>query len=478
MGKLFYSLFISTFIIIFSYAASSTMSGTSVQGTATQGIISTQSESSVGGTTNSESGSQSQQAEEIQNSETQQEIENLKEQYIQKEVQGISTQVSDIESLYMSKIGLSKVKGRLRQFGYNFFKGYKVTGLTSVGDKYILGPGDFLLLYIWGDPVDILGLNGFYRLVIDREGKVFIPHLGVFYVWGLSVAKAKNLFYDFFKKKFKNFQIELSLGKLRTFPVYVSGFVNKPSVVQVTGINTVLDALALAGGISKNGSLRNIILRRATGEKQKIDLYDLLVEGKPINITVKQGDSIYVGPIGKTAAIYGEVKRPAIYELKENATINDLIKLAGGLNPSAYEYNVKLYRYENNQLIIKDGSLKDKKFMESYIKDGDLIKIEEIKNIIENKVEIKGHIKYPSIYSINEVNTLRKAIKLAGFLDDTNLYYAEIIRKQKSGNYKVIEFKPIDILNNKKDIKLKPLDTVVFYPEFIYKPIKISGEIK
>ncbi len=372
--------------------------------------------------------------------------------------------LSNIEKIYNERIGKEIKEEKLKQFGHDFFKNYKVYEMGPVGDDYVLGPGDIVLLYLWGDPVDILNLKGVYSLYIDREGKIYIPNLGVFYIWGLTVSKAKKLLYDFFSKKFKNFEIEISLGKLRTFPVYVSGFVNKPSVVMATGINTVLDVLSMAGGISKNGSLRKIKIVRKTGEEKTIDLYDLLIKGKPINVRVKEGDSIYVYPIGKTVAISGRVKRPAIYELEEKEdNIKTLINLAGGLLASAYSYNVKLYRYENNMLILKEGALNDRYFLDTKLKDGDYIKIERILNIVQNSIKIEGYVTYPGEYPIEKTPTLKDAILKAVPFVDTNLYYGEIIRTEEGKPPIYMTFTPEDVLNGKSNIELKPLDVIRFY---------------
>ena len=370
--------------------------------------------------------------------------------------------VSAIENLYNFR--LTNKKSKLRQFGYKLFENYKLYKVGSIGDNYILGPGDTILLYLWGDPVDILRLQGFYTIEIDREGKIYIPNLGVFYVWGLSLKDVKKLLNDKFAKKFKNFRLELSLGKVREFPIYVSGYVNKPGSILVNSTQSIIDALAIAGGISKNGSLRNIVLTRSNGKKVKIDLYELLIKGKPIKIRLKEGDTIYVNPIGKTSAIYGSVKRPAIYELNEGEDdINTLIKLAGGFLANTYAYNIKLYRYENNELKILEGDLNNEDFLNMELLDGDYVKTERISQIIENAIKVTGYVKYPGIYPIETTPTLKIAIEKVELLIDTNLYYAEIVRKEEGKPPVYMTFSPQDVLDGKYDLKLNPLDTIRFY---------------
>jgi len=159
---------------------------------------------------------------------------------------------SKLEATYNSRMDAISKDITVYQFGYDFFnKEVKTDFLLPVGDNYKLGPGDTLSFYLWGDPIDILGLNGFYSLEIGRDGKVFIPSLGAIYMWGMNVSDAKDTLRKLLSKKFKKFEIELTLGKIRNFPIYVSGEVGKQGILFVNGTNSILDALTLAGGITK-----------------------------------------------------------------------------------------------------------------------------------------------------------------------------------------------------------------------------------
>ncbi len=369
---------------------------------------------------------------------------------------------SSIEQMFSQNFeGIS-----IKQFGYDFFKRKVVSEYLPVGDNYTVGPGDTIAVYLWGDPVDILGLEGFYTLTIDREGKIYIPSIGVFYVWGLTVSKVKETIKKALSKKFKKFELEVTLGKLREFPVYVSGFVNQPGTVLATGVNSVLDVLTLAGGVSKTGSLRDIVLRRLTEDGIKeihIDMYDLLVHGKPVDTRIKEGDTILVKPIGKVVGVSGVLKRPAIYEIREEESLKDVINLAGGTLPSVNKYNVKIIRYENNQIKMKEGTL-NKDFIDSiHLKDGDLVKIEPIISLITNKVTIEGYVKYPGDYSLKENSSLRKLLKKAEIFVDTNIYYGELERKEPGKKTQYLTFIPKDILQGKTDIHLKAYDRIKLY---------------
>ncbi len=391
--------------------------------------------------------------------------------------------LSNIEKSYKERLDTMDVQQDnepLIQFGYKFFKEKPVSLYTPVSKDYAVGPGDQINVYLWGDPVDILNLQGFYTLEVDRDGKIFIPNVGVFYVWGLNVKQIKRIITKALSKKFKNFEVEVTLGKLREYPVFVSGFVEKPGIIMIRGNATVIDALVLAGGISKSGSLRKIYIRRKVKGKIRtkvLDLYDLFVRGIPVDEYVRENDSIYVPPIGKTVAVTGAVKRKGIYELKDEKTAKDVLLLAGGLLPSVNITGIKINRVKNNSYIIKDTDIS--KISSYKIKNGDLIYVEKLNNFIDLKVEAKGHIKYPGIYPFKNGLTLKQFMSKVGLLPDTNLYYGEILRKiTETNRYEVINFVPLEILKGIKDIKLKKFDVVTFYPDWIYKPIVVSGFIK
>jgi polysaccharide export outer membrane protein len=371
----------------------------------------------------------------------------------------------------------------LKQFGYDFFtknvKNVIIPGNISVGKKYILGPGDELFVYIIGQ-IPGVDLSQFpTHLSVDREGKVYIPGLGVFYVWGLTLGQAEKMISRALK-----INIKLTLGKLRTFPVYISGEVNSPGVVVATALNTVIDALIMAGGVKKTGSLRNIVLTRTEGTKlirKKIDLYELLLKGEPLNITLKDGDVIFVPPIGKVAGIAGGVKRPGIYELKGNETVEDLIKMAGGILSSGYKYKVILERYfKNKTLKVIEGSLDNFAFLYQKVKDGDLVIIQKIYPQPENFVKIEGEVKYPGYYAYKPGLKLSQLLTKDMFLLSTDMNYAEIIRRNPNtfNVTQIIKFSPVRVLQKKVDISLKPYDIIKFYPRYAYEPVKISGCVK
>jgi polysaccharide export outer membrane protein len=327
-------------------------------------------------------------------------------------------EISTLEKNYLKRVTDKTI--HLRQFGYNFFLGKPRVSLSIPVDKnYIIGPGDELFIYVIGTPagMDTSGIN---KLIVDREGKIYIPGLGLFYVWGKTLGEAEKLIADALKTN-----IKLTVGKLRTFPVYVSGEVRQPGAVIATGVSTVIDAIIMAGGIKPTGTLRDVTVSRKSSKgikKFHIDFYKLLLKGEQIDFRLKDGDVIFVKTIGKTVGITGVIKRPGIYEIKENTSIKALIKLAGGLLPSSYSFKVMIQRYVNNRFVrIIQGSIIDYTFMAQSVLDGDLIEIKEILNAPNNSVSIKGYISYPGFYEYRKNMKLSELITSDFFFIDTNM---------------------------------------------------------
>jgi len=383
--------------------------------------------------------------------------------------------LSQIEFVYNSRLGADE---KIRQFGYDFFKRDILDNFLPVGDGYKVGPGDAVSLYFWGDPVDILGLNGFYTITVDRDGKIFVPNLGVFYVWGLDILHIKEIIHSSLSKKFKRFEIALTLGQLRQFPVYVSGYVNNPGVVQSLGTYSVIDVLIQAGGIARNGSLRNIeIIRKGENSTKriKVDLYSLFIKGELVNIPVKEGDSILVNMIGRTAAVTGDAKRPAIYEIAENESIKDAVDYAGGLAYSAYSGSARHYRYENDNVKIYEGSLTEESFLSKKLLDGDCVSIQSVNKTLQNEMTVEGYIRYPGRFEWKEGSKLSDLIRKAGMLPDTDAGVGDIRRKDSG---EVLSFSPRGILSGSGDIQLSKRDIITFYPRWLNEPMHISGEVE
>ena len=385
---------------------------------------------------------------------------------------------SKIETMYNR---LYKFKKPLKQFGYGFFNKRKKIATTligAIGKDYIVGPGDVLTLYLSGSPTEALGIpNSIKHLKVNREGMINLPFIGSVYVWGKTLGMVQHIISADLSSKFKNVMITVSLDKLRQFSVYVTGFVRNPGPVIVNGTYTVLDALSMAGGVSREGSLRDIIVRKDDGNGYEtsihIDLYNLLINGEPVDTYLQQGETIYVPPIGKTVAIGGSVKRPGIYEIKNNEDIKQVLQYAGGLQFFSHKTNVKIIRLINGKYIAYNNNITNENFLNSPAKNGEVLAVGTLFTGINHKFKVVGAVEYPGVYSTKQIPDLKTLFKSVGILKTTNLDYAQIVN---SYDGKIIRFSPEKVLKGILNIKLKTGDKINFYPVWILKPIEISGQ--
>lgn len=295
-----------------------------------------------------------------------------------------------------------KMRRELKQFGYDFFR--NSLQLTSaidampVGADYILGPGDGVSLNAWG------AINLRQELTVDRNGDLMIPKVGPVRVWGLPFDKAKTAVGEAMSRYFRNYEMSLTLSKLRTIQVYVVGEVEAPGNYPVSALATVINALAAAGGPSHNGSLRSVRVTRGGQTVAMVDLYDMLMSGdRNKDVQLQNGDTIFVPVIGPVVAVAGEVRRPAIYELNGRTTIPDVLKMAGGVAASGSLGRIQIERLENNSgrivldFIPKVGPL-EAEVENVELKDRDMLKVFPVQAAVRQVVVLKGNVQQGGEY--------------------------------------------------------------------------------
>ncbi len=411
-------------------------------------------------------------------------VSNIQEPPMEQE---IPAELSAIERMINASI--PQLAPPLRQYGYEFFARETPNKLALVGDDYVVGPGDTMVAYLWGDAVDIKELPSAVELIVDRDGTVNFPSIGRVSVWGQSLAQIKAFIKSSLDKKYKRIDLSLTLGKLREFPITVAGFVTKPGIILATAVDTLFDIIARAGGALPHGSLRSIVLTRKNSPPLNIDVYDALIKGQASDLRLKEGDTVLINNIGQVAAVAGSVKRPAIYELKANSTIGDLLALAGGALPSAVISKASLIRFKNDTRQIIDGSLSDYRFLGTPLSDGDALILSSASAILENAVYLEGRIKYPGRYDIKDFSDLRSLILYGELFNDTDLDFATVHRIEAGGRSLNFTFRPKDVLSSSvASIQLSAKDIVTLYPAdelpeyFDYanfpETITLSGEIR
>ena len=318
----------------------------------------------------------------------------------------------------------------LKLFGYDLFAGEPDTFQPStnapVEPDYLLGPGDELNIQFYGK------VNDYFEQTILRDGTISFPKIGPVGVAGMNYAEVKQLIKRKVAEEYIGVKVSVSLGALRSMQVFVFGEAYKPGRYTVPSLSTITNVLYLSGGVSEIASLRNIQLKRNGKILARLDLYDLLLSGdRSSDIRLQAGDTIFIPSIGQTASIEGQVRRPAIYEVKQKPTVGELINLAGGLLPKAYQSKARIKRVDDlGFMTVVDIDLKTQKGLNSRIKNGDLLVIEKVPEESNNTVTISGNIYHPGEFLWREDLMIADLMpQVDGFKPNTDLHFALLRRE-------------------------------------------------
>ncbi|MCR4319447.1 MAG: SLBB domain-containing protein, partial [Candidatus Brocadiaceae bacterium] len=322
--------------------------------------------------------------------------------------------------------------GQLTQFGYAFFTSnistYAPVYDVPVESHYVLGPGDELRITIWGT------IENTYSQTVDRYGRIYLPTIGPIRVWGLTFSEAEKLIREHLSHYYKGFQSSITMGQLRTIKVYVVGEVNKPGSYDISALSTLINALFASGGPSRIGSLRNIELKRNHHTVGVFDFYDFLLKGnKSRDFRMESGDVIFVPPIGSVAGIMGQVRRPAIYEIKDPIRVSGFIEMAGGQVPQSYLKRIQVIRIKPNaEREVVDIDLTDTKNgtqqNDIEIRNGDLVIVFPTDPLIYNTCTLEGTVKYPGEYEVKPGMRLSQLLTPDALLPNAYLDKVEIVR--------------------------------------------------
>jgi len=352
-----------------------------------------------------------------------------------------------------------------------------------VGPGYIVGPGDEIVVKMWGR------VEGTQRMVVDRDGKIFFPKFGSLYVAGKTFEEMRA----FLKSKVSTIaevSSDVTLGQMKGIRVSVVGEVRAPGWYNVSSFQTALQVLSISGGMKDIGSLRRIKVLRGGREIQEIDLYDLLLAGDTrADIRLQQGDVIFVPVVARLAAIAGEVRRPAIYELRDEKSLLDLVRVAGGFAPSAFKQRVQVERLEGNiARIVLDTNAEDLEAgtQPFPLSDGDIVRVLPIVLADENVVTVEGNVHRPGKYEIKPGMTVGSLLPdEKAFLSETYFDYALLTRLVPPDLHK--EVIPVNlreiVLEKKKeaDVALQGRDRLTIYNRSAFRDLPkatISGEVR
>ncbi len=396
------------------------------------------------------------------------------------------------KSVYVSRLFLSRLgKEEARQlvhFGHELFdpsrdKKPLMGDSYPVSDDYVIGPGDEIIVKLWGR------MEGSHRMRVDRDGKIFFPKLGPMYLSGKTFGELKT----FLRNKvgaIAEVRADISLGELKGFLVSVLGEVKTPGKYHVSSYHTVLQAITMAEGIRDIGSFRQVQVKRGAETIAELDIYDYLLRGDVTgDIRMQAGDAVFVPVAGPMVAVVGEVRRQAIYELKKEKTIPEVLAMAGGISPSAYRRRIQVERLEGNLArMVVDLSLEEiEKSLSGFaLQDGDILRVLAVLPEEENVVQVEGNVHRPGKYEWKAGVTVGSLIPDEKFfLPETYLDYALITRLVGPERRK--EAVPVDLRrivierDSSADVALQPRDTLTVYNKSAFREVpkaKVEGEVR
>ncbi len=378
--------------------------------------------------------------------------------------------------------------GLLPRFGLDVFRtgagNPEITTDLPVGPDYVLGPGDGLEIDLWG------GISQRLTTVVDREGRISLPEAGTLVVAGLTLAQAQERIRNTLLPQFRNVSVDVALRRVRTVRVYVVGDVQRPGAYDISSLSTPLNALYMAGGPTTRGSLRTVRHYRGTQLVRSVDLYDFLLHGIRSDVErLQPGDTILVPPVGPQVTVLGMVRRPAMYELRQEKALSEVLDLAGGVLVAATFTQIKVERIVAHQqrillsLDVPDATVADgiaQALLAFQVADGDRVTISPIDPYSNRTVYLEGHVVRPGKYPYREGMQLGDLIRSQHDLLPEPAIRAELIRLQPPDFRPVTtEFNLDALLAGADPLELQPFDTVRIFGRYENDApmVSISGEI-
>lgn len=306
--------------------------------------------------------------------------------------------------------------------------------------NYHLGPGDEVIIDIWGASENTI------RQTISPEGTILVRGLGPVHLSGMTVKEANSFLQREFSKIYSgisgtdpNSQIKLTLGDIRTIQINIMGEVSVPGTYTLSAFSTVFHALYRAGGVNRIGSLRSIKVVRNGKTFADLDVYDYIMKGKmKDDIRLQEGDVIIVDPYQSLVEIVGKVKRPMFYEMKPTETVSTILEYAGGFTGDAYKKAIRLVRKSGREHQVYNVDEMD--YSVFRLDDGDTITIDAVLDRFENRVEVRGAVYRAGLYQLDgTVNTVKQLIKKAeGLRGDAFLNRVMIDREHEDLSHEII----------------------------------------
>ena len=384
-------------------------------------------------------------------------------------------------TMMLKSLLAEREKNRKKVFGRDIFNNKELSFEPNMNiatpQNYRLGPGDVVIIDIYGASQKTI------QSTVSPDGEVTIEGYGPVNVSGLTVAQANARLRNTLGSRYRSSRIKLTVGQTKTIMVNVMGEVKAPGTYTLSAFATVFHALYMAGGTNDLGTLRNIKVYRNNRLVTVVDIYDYILNGKLTgNVRLADNDVIVVGPYDCLVTIAGKVKRPMIYEMKKNESVNSLLKYSGGFAGDAYKKSVRVNRKTGREYAVYNVEEFD--FSSFRVDDGDSISVDSILPRYANTVEVKGAVFRPGMYNLGEqVNSVRTLVEHAeGMTEDAFTNRAVMHRMKKDRTLEVIAVDIAGIMDGKvADIPLKEND-VLFIPtrqeKIVERTLTIRGEVQ
>ena len=387
------------------------------------------------------------------------------------------------------EVAPNKKTEKLALFGFDVFQKAQIDFSPEVygpvDDRYPLGPGDELIISVWGE-VELR-----HNLIIDREGRIYIPDVGVVNLIGLNIAQAKKKLTKIMGKSYSSLtkdkaSLDISVGKLRSIRVFVVGDVKSPGVFTVPALTTPFNMLFYAGGVQEKGSLRNISLMRGRKVVRNLDFYQFLLQGKDFSdIRLQTHDVLLVHPAKKHVRLSGAVKKEALFELKDNEGLREIIGFAGGFEAQAFIDAIQVTRFEDNKnhkllTVNYRELLQNNKNFE--LKDGDRVDVSSLDREMKNFVRISGPVYGPKKFEYHLGMTIKElfaqvdSISGEAFLERVQITRMLPDRKKQIFSINLKEF----LESSDQDLLLAPEDLIEINSRNVLFPqdsVRIYGSV-
>lgn len=393
-------------------------------------------------------------------------------------------------------------ESELQVFGLNLFRHatdqFEPLTAGPVDPDYRLGPRDELILIITGD-VELA-----YTLEVTREGFVVIPDVGQVSVNGLTLEMLRDRLFDRLSEVYSGVRraadattrFDISLGRLRSNQVFVIGDVTRPGAYQVSSVATVMNALYAAGGPTEVGSFRSVVVHRSGLVAGRVDLYDYLLHGESgQDVRLEQGDVVFVPPLGSQVTLRGKVWRPAIYELKEEESLSDAIRFAGGLRPEAHVERVEIdrilpppLRVPGQDRVLLDVNLAALDSAGSppvSLNGGDIVTVHGVLDRMVGRVTIAGDVWRPGEYGFSPGMTVWELVRQADGLTPSAFRPVAHVRRRilETGATRLLRFSldTDEAGQPLRDFPLEDLDQVRIFSVEVLRTtdsVRVFGEVR